>query len=192
MKGSAGEAFEPGGRAHRPQGNDVGGGHAATLCYDGSDAARRAIERAGRVLGGGEAIVLTVWESLGSAILRKLPSGATEFGRDARGIAEDVIDELDAGTADAARASATEGAALAAAAGFDARPLARRALARTAERSTVTVWRVVLDAADEEAAELVVLGSRGRSGIGSMVLGSVSYGVVHNSERPVLIVPPLT
>jgi nucleotide-binding universal stress UspA family protein len=161
------------------------------LCYDGSDAARRAIERAGRVLGGGEAIVLTVWESLGSAILRKLPSGATEFGRDARGIAEDVVDELDAGTADAARASAAEGAALAAAAGFDARPLARRALARTAERSTVTVWRVVLEAADEEAAELVVLGSRGRSGIGSMVLGSVSYGVVHNSERPVLIVPPL-
>lgn len=102
-----------------------------------------------------------------------------------------MIDELDAGTADAARASAAEGAALAAAAGFDARPLARRALARTAERSTVTVWRVVLEAADEEAAELVVLGSRGRSGIGSMVLGSVSYGVVHNSERPVLIVPPL-
>ena len=161
------------------------------LCYDGSDAARRAIELAGRVLGGGEAIVLTVWESLGSAILRKLPSGATEFGRDARGIAEDVVDELDAGTADAARASAAEGAALAAAAGFDARPLARRALARAAERSTVTVWRVVLDAADEEAAELVVLGSRGRSAIGSMVLGSVSYGVVHNSERPVLIVPPL-
>jgi hypothetical protein len=43
------------------------------LSYDGSDAARRAIERAGQLLGGGEAIVLTVWESLGSAILRNLP-----------------------------------------------------------------------------------------------------------------------
>jgi hypothetical protein len=30
------------------------------LSYDGSDAARRAIERAGQLLGGGEAIVLTV------------------------------------------------------------------------------------------------------------------------------------
>ena len=160
------------------------------LCYDGSDAAARAIERAGQLLGGGEAIVLTVWESPGSAILRHLPSGATEFGSEARGIAEDVVDDLDARTADAARASAAEGAALAAAAGFDARPLARRALARAAERTTVTVWRAVVDTADDEAAELVVLGSRGRSGARSMVLGSVSYGVVHNSERPVLIVPP--
>jgi hypothetical protein len=39
------------------------------LCYDGSDPARQAIERAGRVLGGGKAVVLTVWESVGSAIL---------------------------------------------------------------------------------------------------------------------------
>jgi hypothetical protein len=42
-------------------------GSPALLCYDGSDAARRAIERAGRVLGGGPATVLTVWESVGSA-----------------------------------------------------------------------------------------------------------------------------
>jgi hypothetical protein len=36
------------------------------LCYDGSDLAKRAIERAGQAVVGGEAIVLTVWESLGS------------------------------------------------------------------------------------------------------------------------------
>ena len=35
------------------------------LCYDGSESARRAIERAGVVLMEGPAIVLTVWESLG-------------------------------------------------------------------------------------------------------------------------------
>jgi hypothetical protein len=60
------------------------------LGYDGSDAAREAIATAGRALGGREAVVITVWESVGSAILRNLPSGATELGRDARGIAEDV------------------------------------------------------------------------------------------------------
>ena len=54
------------------------------LCYDGSDAATRAIERAGQPLGGGEPIVLTAGESLGSAILRNLPSGATEFGSEAK------------------------------------------------------------------------------------------------------------
>ena len=159
------------------------------LCYDGSDPAKRAIEQAGRVMGG-EAIVLTVWESVGSAILRHAPSGKTEFGREARGIAEDVVEELDASTAGRARATAAEGATLAATAGFDARSLARRALAETGERTAVTVWRAVLDVADDEAVGVIVLGSRGRSAVRSMVLGSVSYGVVHNSGRPVLIVPP--
>jgi hypothetical protein len=53
------------------------------LSYDGSDAARRAIERAGQLLGGSEAIVLTVWESLGSATCATFRSGATEFGSEA-------------------------------------------------------------------------------------------------------------
>lgn len=160
------------------------------LCYDGSDPAREAIERAGRVLGGGEAVVLTVWESLGSALLRNLPSGGGELAREARGITEDVVDELDARNAKDARETAAEGAALAALAGFDARPLAGRALARAAERTTVTAWRAILDAADEQSASVIVLGSRGRSGVKSMVLGSVCYGVIHNSRQPVLIVPP--
>jgi nucleotide-binding universal stress UspA family protein len=160
------------------------------LGYDGSDAARGAIASAGRVLGGREAVVVTVWESVGSAILRNLPSGATELGRDARGIAEDVVDEFDAAAAEGAEAIAAEGVALATTAGFVARPVARRALARAAERKAVTVWRAILDAAEEEAAVLIVLGSRGRSPVTSTVLGSVSYGVVNNSDRPVLIIPP--
>jgi nucleotide-binding universal stress UspA family protein len=162
----------------------------ALLGYDGSDAARGAIASAGRVLSGREAVVVTVWESVGSAILRNLPAGATALGRDARGIAEDVVEELDAAAAEGAEAMAAEGAGLATRAGFVARPVARRALARAAERNAVTVWRAILDAADEEAAELIVLGSRGRSAVTSMVLGSVSYGVVNNSDRPVLIIPP--
>lgn len=162
----------------------------ALFGYDGSEAARVALASAGRVLGGGDAVVLTVWESVGSAILRNLPSDGGELGRDARGIAEDVVDELDAATAEGAQTMAAEGAALAREAGFAARPAARRALARAGERGAVTVWRAILDAAEEEAAELIVLGSRGRSPVASMVLGSVSYGVVNNSDRPVLIIPP--
>jgi nucleotide-binding universal stress UspA family protein len=60
----------------------------------------------------------------------------------------------------------------------------------TAERDAATVWRAVLATADEENAEVIVLGSRSRSGLTSVLLGSVSYGVVHHSARPVLIVPP--
>lgn len=160
------------------------------LCYDGSEPARQAIERAGRVLGGGNAVVLTVWESVGSAILRHTPSEATELGREAKEISEDVVAELDASTEKRAQATAGEGAELAAAAGFDARPVAPRALARAVERDTATVWRAVLATADEEDAEVIVLGSRGRSGLTSILLGSVSYGVVHHAARPVLIVPP--
>jgi nucleotide-binding universal stress UspA family protein len=166
-----------------------GEGGPVLLCYDGSEPARQAIERAGRVLGGSDAIVLTVWESVGSAILRHTPSGATELGREMKEISEDVVDELDSHAAKRASETAREGAALAAAAGFEARPLAPRTIGRAAERDTATVWRAVLAAADEADAKLIVLGSRGRSGVKSMLLGSVSYGVVHNSRRPVLIVP---
>lgn len=95
------------------------------ICYDGSDGARDAVaQEAGAVLRGGAATVLTVWESLGSAVLAHPPPGASGIAREARAISEDVVE---------------------------------------------------------------VLGSRGRSGGRSV--GSVSYGVVDHSRRPVLIVP---
>ena len=61
-----------------------------------------------------------------------------------------------------------------------------------AERDAVTVWRAILEVAEEMNAAVVVVGARGRSGLGSALLGSVSYGVAHNGKRPVLIVPAPT
>ena len=43
------------------------------LCYDGSDNARQAIERAGQLLGGGEAVVLTVWRACRCRMSRGTP-----------------------------------------------------------------------------------------------------------------------
>ncbi len=160
----------------------------ALLCHDGSDGSRAAIRAAGAVLGGGPAVVLCVWESTGSMLLRHSVPGSS-LGRDLRGITEDVVTELDAGTAERAQATADEGADVARSAGFDARALAQRALAGPVERAEVTVWQAVLAVADEHDASLVVVGSRGRSAIRSAVLGSVSYGIVHHSTRPVLVVP---
>jgi len=161
----------------------------ALLCYDGSEGARTAIDRAGAVLGGGPAIVLCVWESAGSMLLRHpLPTG-TELGRDLGGMADDVVGELDRGTAERAEAAAAEGAELARAAGFDARPLAIRAVAGLAERDEVTVWQAVLEQADEQDASVIVVGSRGRSAVRSTLLGSVSSRALHHSARPVLVVP---
>ncbi len=88
-----------------------------------------AIEQAAAVLKEPEAIVLTVWESVGSTLLRSACPGGGALGRDLREISEEVVDELDEGTAGRALATPTEGAGAARAAGLDARPVARRALA---------------------------------------------------------------
>jgi nucleotide-binding universal stress UspA family protein len=44
--------------------------------------------------------------------------------------------------------------------------------------------------ADEEDAELIVIGSRGQGALKSAFLGSVSYNLVGIARCPVLIVPP--
>jgi hypothetical protein len=52
--------------------------------------------------------------------------------------------------------------------------------------------RAIATAAEDHDAALVVVGSRGRSQLEAAVLGSVSYGVLHLSRRPTLVVdaPP--
>ena len=48
---------------------------------------------------------------------------------------------------------------------------------------------VILDVADKEKAELVVVGRRGRGEVAELLLGSVSHEIVLHSRRPVLLVP---
>lgn len=58
----------------------------------------------------------------------------------------------------------------------------RTAIGHPAER--------LAELADEENAELIVVGSRGRGALKSAFLGSVSYSLVGIARCPVLIVPP--
>jgi nucleotide-binding universal stress UspA family protein len=160
------------------------------LCYDGSEPAKRAVAQAAAVTGGGAALVLCVWESLGSVVLRHRLPGSSEIGRELAEISTDVVDTLDARVEAEAQGNADEGTEIARAHGFEARPLARRALGKATDRAKTTVWEAVIEVAEEEDVALVVLGSRGLSAARSALLGSVSYGVVHHCERPVLIVPP--
>lgn len=46
----------------------------------------------------------------------------------------------------------------------------------------------LVDYAKNVRADLIVIGSRGRGSFGSLLLGSVSHGVVHDSDRNVLVV----
>jgi nucleotide-binding universal stress UspA family protein len=136
------------------------------FAYDGSELAGHAITEAGRqLLAGRDAVVLTIWEPFNVGFL---PVGGTEF--DAAG-----ADEVRA----AAEKTALHGASLAEAAGF-------RADIMTAEAAPT--WKGIVAAADSRDASLIVLGSHGRSGVTSLMVGSVASAVAAHSRRSVLIV----
>jgi nucleotide-binding universal stress UspA family protein len=48
--------------------------------------------------------------------------------------------------------------------------------------------RIVLETADHEGADLIVMGSRGLSDLAGLVLGSVTHKVLHLARCPVLVV----
>ena len=52
------------------------------------------------------------------------------------------------------------------------------------------VWKTILDIADHRNAAMIVMGSRGLTGVRSMLLGSVSSAVVNHADRPTLVIRP--
>ncbi len=141
------------------------------LCYDRSDGARRAIECTAALLPGREAIVLHVWS----------PIALTAFAY-AGMVALPAYDSAELGRA--ALTLAEEGAAIASAAGLAAR-------AATAESTYEGTWHAIIAAAEEHGAGLIAIGARGLSTFRSIVLGSVSHGVVEHAACPVLVIPPV-
>jgi nucleotide-binding universal stress UspA family protein len=143
--------------------------------YDGSADARAAIDQAGRLMPGAETIVLTVWEPFQAALTR---TGGMGMGMG--GYFPDN-GEVDAATEEAARVRASEGAERARAAGLVAEP---RIVVREGG-----VAGAILAVADELDADAIVLGSRGLTGVRSMLLGSVSHAVLQHADRSVIVVP---
>jgi len=146
----------------------------ALLCYDGSAAARRAIETAARIVAAREAVGLTVWTPA-AAMTPLDPIG------DAVGGLSGIYAELDSAGERMAAVRADEGVRLAGEAGLDAH-------ARTQQGHA---WSTILDVAAEVQATVIVLGARGHSAAGAL-MGSVSERVARHSGRPVLIVPGAT
>ena len=138
------------------------------LSYDGSEDAKHAISEAATLLGPRSALVLTVWQDAAG-----IPSFAW-----AAPIPD--LDALLSAVREGARRVADEGVELARAAGFTATPLV--------VESAGPVWVGVVDAADEHDVAAIVMGSRGLSGVKSLLMGSVSNAVVHHATRPVLVV----
>ena len=140
------------------------------IAYDGSEDARHAIGEAARLVPGAKAIVLYARQPLESLAAHLEGHPALEDVR-----------AIDAGDRDAAERIAADGAGYANVQGLDAE-------ARVAS-SVEAVADAILATADEVDASLVVLGSRGRRGLKSILLGSVSHHVLHHARRPALVIP---
>jgi nucleotide-binding universal stress UspA family protein len=56
----------------------------------------------------------------------------------------------------------------------------------------IGIGGALIDVAESHQAGLIVVGTRGRSDIVSMLLGSVAHEAVHKSPLPVLVVPEKT
>jgi nucleotide-binding universal stress UspA family protein len=144
--------------------------------YDGSADAQAAIERAGLLMPGQDATVLVIWETILETMSR---NGSLGMGLGLIGDYEEG--EPDAALEKAALETATDGAQRAGAAGLVAQP-------RIADRHA-DITRTILAVAADVDADVIVLGTRGRSGVKSLILGSVSQGVLHHADRAVLVVP---
>jgi nucleotide-binding universal stress UspA family protein len=70
--------------------------------------------------------------------------------------------------------------------------MAERASVQSAETRVVSGFAAerLADLADEEQAELIVVGSRGRGAFKAAFLGSVSTSLIGVARCPVLVVPP--
>ena len=49
-------------------------------------------------------------------------------------------------------------------------------------------WRAIIDTAESSRADLIVMGSHGRSGLDKLVMGSVAHSVLQHAALPVLVV----
>jgi nucleotide-binding universal stress UspA family protein len=142
------------------------------LCYDGSDDAADAIKAAAPLFAGRPAVVTSFWQPF-AQVAKRFAVSLLEVVQEAP--------TVNAREAELAQQLADEGAAIANAAGLHAE-------GRAIEVSE-PIDEAIIAYAEEVDAPLIVLGSRGRSGIGSMLLGDVAHDVAQRATRMVLIVP---
>jgi nucleotide-binding universal stress UspA family protein len=141
------------------------------VCYDGSADAKHAIQQAGGLLVAKPALVMTVWQPTAAL-------GSFAWGGETAGMVNFVA--LDRAGAEDAGRIADEGVRFAHEAGLEAEPVAIKA--------TGPVWKTIVETANCHDAAAIVMGSRGLTGVRSMLLGSVSSAVVHHADRPTLVV----
>jgi nucleotide-binding universal stress UspA family protein len=118
--------------------------------------------------------VLTVWQPIAQILVRS-PTGLGPMA----GLVN--MEETDAASRKEAERHAAEGAELARRAGLTAAP-------RTCSQETTTA-AAILSEADALGASAIVVGSRGLTGLKSLLLGSVSHGIIQHADRTVVVAP---
>ncbi|WP_135362834.1 universal stress protein [Halosimplex halophilum] len=132
---------------------------------DGSEQAHRAFEFVAEEFGDAEVVLLHVVNpaEAGYSAQASIPSFSEEWYKSERAAAEELFDEI------AALADGTD-------------------LSIEREIEVGKPIRVIVEFAEEEAVDQIVMGSHGRSGVTRILLGSVAEAVVRRSPVPVTVV----
>ncbi|HEY5187790.1 MAG TPA: universal stress protein [Solirubrobacteraceae bacterium] len=143
------------------------------ICYDGSPSSKQALGVAHRALNGAGATLLYVFNPPDRVIadafsLKEGPDGPSQG-------------QLQALVRDRALEVLGEGQELAQRLGVS--------VTTRPEANHSSVWRTILDVAEELDADLIVTGTHGSTAVEPGLLGSVSGALAHHSHRPVLVVP---
>jgi nucleotide-binding universal stress UspA family protein len=145
------------------------------IAYDGSHVAQAAVRHAAALFPGRRAVLVTVWEP-GMTLP---PLGPESLGTIPITPDPETVMAVDEAQHDHATRVAGEGAELA------------RSLGLAAEAHSVAddvdVADTVIDLARELGAAAIVVGSHGRTGLRSHLVGSVSQKLIRHSELPVVV-----
>src|SRR3954449_8330970 len=146
-------------------------GEAVLVAHDGSDYAHRAVDAVARLFPGWPVIVLSVWDSattFAPAHALTTAEGVHAYARVDKA-AEEVAEAI---------------------AGEAAEHLRNAGISATAVTvgSHGGIARAILDYAERNDVGAVAVGSRGRSQIKSILVGSVANALVQRCPKPVLVV----
>lgn len=133
------------------------------LAHDGSEGAARALTHASAIAkeSGGKLVVVHVDERIvAKGDMPSVNPAEEEVREEIRGLVEGIASE-----------------------GVDAELV----------ETTIVIGgpgSAIADVAEEVGADLIVVGTRGRSSIPGLLLGSVAHRLLHVAHRPVLAIPP--
>lgn len=135
---------------------------------DGSDTANLALAKAGQMAKtfGSQVVLLTVIEPFPALTMSEMDLG----------IAQQQYSQIAQQQADSTLLKASSALE---ALGVEAQEM---------KLEGVSAWRGIVDAAENLAADLIVMGSHGRKGVQKLLLGSVTQKVVSHAARSVLVV----